>query len=98
VICQEPGCDEHYGCRLKNKGINLSPQINKTATRNWRPRKDEPPGVNAQILYDKRPDGSMMPVMNPNGTVVRHKQAVEQRHKIADTMARIRAQNVDPAH
>jgi hypothetical protein len=45
-----------------------------THTLNWRPTVNVPPSINAKIIYDKRPDGSMMPLMNPDGTLVRHKQ------------------------
>lgn len=83
AICDIPGCEEHYGCRLRNKGIQLSPVA--TPTRHNR-RKDrvEPPSWNRAILYDERPGGYKMPVMNADLSPVRMKQASEQRRKIND--------------
>ena len=46
--------------------------------------------MNAQIIYDERPDGSKMPFMNEDGTVVRHKQWRENRKTIESTIRRIR--------
>lgn len=81
AICDIPDCEEHYGCRLRNKGLQISPAA--TPSRHNR-RKDrvEPPSWNKGILYDERPGGTKMPVMNPDLTPVRMKQASEQRQKI----------------
>lgn len=83
AICDIPNCEEHYGCRLRNKGIQVSPIA--TPTRHNR-RKDrvEPPSYNKGILYDERPNGTKMPVLNADLSPVRMKQAGEQRHKIND--------------
>ena len=78
----EPGCVEHYACRLRGKGLQVSPRATPTKTLNWRPTPFEPPSINAKIIYDERPDGSKMPLMNPDKTVVRHKQYREHEHKI----------------
>lgn len=72
----------------------MSPKLEATRTQNWRPTKTEPSSFNRQIMYDKRPDGSMMPIMNPNGEVVRRKEFGERRHEIESTIRRIR--NTEP--
>jgi len=89
AICDIPECQEHYGCRLRNKGIQVSPKA--TPTRHNR-RKDsvEPPSWNKGILYDERAGGAKMPVINPDGSPVRMKQAAEQRHKINDHLRKSR--------
>lgn len=82
-ICQIEGCEEHYGCRLRSKGVQVSPSA--TPSRHNR-RKDrvEPPSWNKAIVYDERPGGTKMPVLNADMTPVRMKQGAEQRHKIND--------------
>lgn len=82
MICDVPACNEHYGCTLRSKGINLSPRVTPNRVRNPRPTPDTPPGHYANIVYDTRPDGSKMPVMNPDGTPVRHRQYQEQKRTI----------------
>jgi hypothetical protein len=100
MICQIPECMEHYGCRLRKKGIQLSPRATPTATQNWRPTPSEPPSLNAQIIYDERPGGVKMPLMNPDGTLVRHKQWRENRKTIEANIRRIRASTPEgePSH
>jgi len=89
TICQIEGCEEHYGCRLRSKGVQVSP--NATPTRHNR-RKDrvEPPSWNKAIVYDERPGGTKMPVLNQDMSPVRMKQGAEQRHKIKDHLRRSR--------
>jgi len=89
TICQIEGCQEHYGCRLKSKGVQVSPQA--TPTRHNR-RKDTvvPPSWNKGIVYDERPGGTKMPVLNQDMSPVRMKQGAEQRHKITDHLRRSR--------
>lgn len=89
TICQIEGCEEHYGCRLRSKGVQVSP--NATPTRhNRRKDKVEPPSWNKGIVYDERPGGTKMPVLNQDMTPVRMKQGAEQRHKINDHLRRSR--------
>jgi len=89
AICQIEGCEEHYGCRLRAKGVQVSPSA--TPSRHNR-RKDrvEPPSWNKGIVYDERPGGTKMPVLNPDMTPVRMKQGAEQRHKINDHLRKSR--------
>lgn len=93
MICQIPGCEKHYGCRLRNKGIRLSNAATSTRTKNMRPTPFAPPTQNAQIMYSDRPDGSKLPIMNMNGTPVRHKQWRENRKGIESNIRRIRNSN-----
>lgn len=89
AICDIPQCDEHYGCRLRNKGIYLSPAATPTR-HNRRKDKVEPSSWNKGILYDERPGGTKMPVLNADLSPVRMKQASEQRHKINDHLRKSR--------
>lgn len=82
TMCVVPGCEEHYGCRLRSKGVSVSPRVGEARTRNWKPTPDTPPAHYANILYDERPGGTKMPVLNPDGTPVRHRQAQREAGKI----------------
>ena len=82
TICQIPGCQEHYGCRLRAKGMQVSPRAQMTRTQNWRPSVSKPPSHWKNIVYSERPDGSKMPVLKPDGTVLRHKEYQEKKSKI----------------
>lgn len=94
AICDIPECEEHYGCRLRNKGIQVSPGA--TPTRHNR-RKDrvEPPSWNKAIQYDERPGGFKMPIMNADLSPVRAKQMSEQRHEINDHLRASRVRTTD---
>lgn len=90
-----PGCQEHYGCRLRDKGIQVSPQATPTR-HNRKPTKGmQPPSHWADCVYDERPDGSKMPVLNPDGTPVRHRQAQRESERI-EQLKRFQHQS-DPA-
>lgn len=84
TICQQPGCTEHYGCRLRAKGV----QIGTLATPS-RPKKGtltptaSRPDL-AKVVYDERPNGTKMPVLNPDGTVVRVGQARREPHRLKE--------------
>ena len=88
--CEVPRCQEHYGCRLRGKGIQLSNSVTASKTKNWRPSVSVPPAVNAQIMYDERPGGIKMPILKADGSVLRHKEYVENKATIDATRARIR--------
>lgn len=93
AICDIAGCTEHYGCRLRNKGIQLSPTATASRTLNMVPTKVVPPAFNKQIMYDERPDGSKMPILKPNGDVLRRKEYGEKRAQIEANRKRIRQSN-----
>ena len=82
-ICPIPDCEEHYGCRLRNKGVQVSPAATPSRFKG-RKKPVEPPSWNKGILYDERHNGTKMPVLNPDMSPVRMKQAGEERHKIND--------------
>lgn len=85
-MCQIPNCTEHYGCQLRNKGISLSPRIGEERTRNWKPTPDLPPSHYKNIRKDPRPGGTAMPVLNPDGSVVRHRQAQRDARRIEEQL------------
>lgn len=80
TICQIPGCDEHYGCRLRSKGVQIgtlaTPSKEKKGT--LTPTQRNPAW--AKQVYDERPDGSKMPILKSDGTPLRVKEASEKPH------------------
>lgn len=86
----EPGCEEHYACRLRGKGLHVSPRAESTRTQNWRPTKSEPPAYNKTIMYDERPGGYKMPILKPDGGVIRQREWDQKRHQYEANIRRIR--------
>lgn len=79
TICHIPGCEEHYGCRLRNKGIQLSPRATPTATLNWKPSVSQPSSIRGAIAYDERPGGIKVPYLHADGTPVRMGDVIDDR-------------------
>lgn len=95
-VCTIPECTEHYACRLRNKGMQVSPRALATRTHNWRPTPSIPPARNRELMYDHRPDGSMMPILKPDGTHIRRKEYEEKRHQIEANRRRIQSGAASP--
>lgn len=89
--CDIPNCDEHYACRLRAKGLQVSPRAEGTKTQNWRPTKSEPPAYNKTIIYDERPGGYKMPILKPDGSVIRQKEWDEKKHQFESTIRKVRS-------
>lgn len=62
-----------------------------TRTQNWRPTPFAPPTRNKEIIYSERAGGTKMPLLNPDGSVVRRKQYDERRHQIESTIRTLRS-------
>jgi hypothetical protein len=90
AICQIPGCEEHYACRLRGKGLQVSPRAMSTRTQNWRPTKSVPPKSNGELVYQDRPGGTKMPVFNPDGTQLYKRDYVADKRRIDNTIRQIR--------
>lgn len=71
AMCEVVGCEEHYGCWLRGKGIQLSNSVTPSRTKNWRPTVSQPDTSRAAIVYDERPGGIKMPIIKPDGTYLR---------------------------
>jgi hypothetical protein len=61
-----------------------------TTTQNWRPTKVEPPSANRRIMYEDRPGGTKMPILNKHGNQMRAKEYQERRSVIEETQRRNR--------
>ncbi len=90
-MCDEPECTKHYGCRLRQKGIQVSPKATPHRIKNPVPSKMIPPPRNGQIIYDERPGGFKVPIINNDGTVLRGKQFDDNKRQITNNLRRIRS-------
>lgn len=81
MICQAPGCVEHYACSLRAKGVQLSPAA--TPSRLHLPRRQmAAPSWEAGIVTETRPDGSRMPLLKPSGAPLGVKEYGERRREV----------------
>lgn len=91
MICQALDC-EHYGCKLRRKSLSVSPRVGaSTQTRNWEPSYASPPSHYRKPLTTKVPGGFELPVMRMDGTMIRHREAQRDHHKIQDQLAQTQA-------
>jgi len=88
--CTIENCDEHYSCRMRNKGLQVSPRATPTKTLNMKPKPGTPPAYNREIIYNERPGGIKMPLLNADGSVVRRRQYDREKAKITSNIRRIR--------
>lgn len=96
AICAQPGCTEHYGCRLRAKGIQVAAaalpnHFNDPRHRPWRPMA-EPGWMETTPFVDHRADGSAMPILRADGTTANMKDLAENRHGFTE---HLRAMNTD---
>lgn len=97
MICNEPECTKHYGCWLRNKGIQVSPKATPNRVKNPVPSKMTPPARYGQLMYDERPGGTRVPIMNSDGTHMRGKQFDDNKRLITNNIRRVRSGNADPS-
>lgn len=90
TICQIPGCDEHYACRLRGKGLQVSPRVTTSRTQNWRPTPSVPNPDNGKPVLQDRPGGGKMPVFKPDGTQLLKSEYREQKSKFDDQLLKAR--------
>jgi hypothetical protein len=82
--CRVPGCTQHYGCRLRAKGIQIDPRATPTQ-RNQVGPPEANPWWERQVIGETRVDGSFMPFLVDDMTrPLQIKQYSENRHKIDD--------------
>lgn len=94
AVCDIPGCDEHYACRLRAKGMQLSKAITPTRHSN-RPKvltqHDGDPKWEKGIAGEHRPGGGFMPYLGENREPIRLKEHGERRHEIHDQVQRLKS-------
>lgn len=91
---------ERRGCSYPNpcscgsyacKGISISPRATPTRRNSIPGRVTDGCSYNAQIIYEDRPGGFKMPILQADGTPLRIKKYHENKHKIDSVMAYARA-------
>lgn len=87
------GCTEHehYGAKLRAKGVTVAPSATPSQFRHGRIRKPEAPSWEKGIPTEKRPGGTEMPVLNESLRPMRVKEHSERRREIEAARARHRA-------
>lgn len=82
MICQTDDCSEHYACRLRAKGVQIGTLATPSKTKRGRLTPTAPRPDLGAVVYDERPNGTRMPILNPDGTPVRKSQAQQQERKL----------------
>lgn len=81
-VCQIPGCDQHYACRMRTKGVQIGTLATPSKPKKGRLTPTAPRPDLAKPVYDERPNGLRMPILNPDGSPVRKAQAQRQERKL----------------
>lgn len=83
-----PSCS--YGCELRKKNLLIAPSAMPTRMNNVPPPKANPVWER-QIITDKRPDGSEMPIFRPGTTTpLRIKEYSERKREIDSGLKRLK--------
>jgi hypothetical protein len=89
--------DEHpcsYGCELRRKGVGIAPSAtpNRTSNRKQPLRAVRESSWEKGIVYDERPGGYRMPVLEPGTRSPLHvKQYGENRQAIDEGLKRLKS-------
>jgi hypothetical protein len=90
TMCDVPGCQEHYGCRLRHKGIMVDPRATPNR-RNKKPGQGSNPAWERGLVTETRRDGSVMPVLAPGTTrPLGVKELADNRSSITTALNRAR--------
>lgn len=82
TICRVPDCTDHYGCRLRAKGVQIGTLATPSRPKRGRLTPTAPQTHLGEVQYDERPNGTRMPIINPDGSPVRKGQAKQQAAKV----------------
>lgn len=93
MICQVPDCDQHYACRLREKGVQIGTLATPSRQKKGRLTPTAPQTHLGEVVYDERPNGTRMPLVNPDGTPVRKGQARRQERKVEEFRRQLHASN-----
>jgi hypothetical protein len=88
-MCDVPNCDEHYGCRLRHKGIQVSPRALPNRPKNWRPSRTLTPDTSlAKPVTISNGRGVEKPVWKSDGTMLLKGEYVQDRRKYDDLITK----------
>ena len=82
TVCQVEGCTAHYGCRLRAKGVQIGTLATPSKPKKGRLTPTASRPDLGKVVYDERPNGTRMPILNPDGTPVRKGQAKREERKV----------------
>lgn len=63
MICQVPGCEEHYACGLREKGVAIAPSATPSRINKVPPRKADPAWERGRV-GEHRAGGTFMPYLD----------------------------------
>lgn len=89
TVCRVPGCSEHYGCRLRAKGIAIAPSATPSRM-NQKPPPKANPAWERGVAGEHRVDGSFMPYVNEHGSPIHLKEFGEKRKQFGDRVKRLK--------
>lgn len=90
------GCDcGRYACRLRSKGISISPAATPTRRNSVPPTNDRYNGWEKGKAYEERPGGTQMPILSKDGQLIPIKKFNEQ-HRQGHETNRKRQQAAQP--
>lgn len=85
--CQPP--DRHYGCELRDKGLQVAPAALPTqAKRHIPPRVHDNNAWERGVKGEHRPGGTFMPYLDEKGNPIRLKRYHENEAKFKDIRRR----------
>lgn len=89
-VCHE-GCNPpcSYGCSLRQKGVAVAPSAMPSRMNNTPPPKADPAWERG-IVTEKRPDGSVVPILDSNLKPIRVKQYAQKRREIDAGLRRVK--------
>lgn len=93
MICTVDGCTRCFACRLRAKGVAVSPSAtpNRTANRRQPMRPLEAPSWEKGTVGEKRPDGSVMPYLGSDGTPIPVKSWADNRAGFEQQVKRLKS-------
>lgn len=84
-MCQVPGCQQHYGCRLRSKGLHVSPRATPNRRRPEPYRRGQAGAWEKGLALDERG----VPILDEKLTPLNTKTYAEQRHRIDETFRKM---------
>lgn len=84
-MCDVPGCESHYGCRLRSKGIQVGAKIHANQRSTPQPFR---PAVRDSVNGATATDDRGLPLIRSNLAPLSRGEARPIRHTIADGWAR----------
>jgi hypothetical protein len=83
-MCDVDGCEKHYGCQLRAKGLQVSPKATpgRVGNRKFVPRPMQTDSFRSGVTGETRRDGSFMPYIQKDGTLIRQGTMTNDRRRL----------------